>query len=149
MKTLDLHIITYNKNSNYTESKLFRKNDNKELCDVLEDPIRDINGNGIFDDREKKIYGKTAIPAPTKEQKYYELEVYFSPKFGKEVVLIKGVSSFSGVEFHYGKTVKNSAGCPLCGERTTPGRLKDTGMTDKLVQMLKNYGGKGRLYISR
>lgn len=146
---LKLHIITYNKNSEYTESKLFRLNDNVEICDVLEDTIRDINGNGIFDREEKKVYGKTAIPAPTQKQKYYELEVYYSPKFKKEVVLIKGISEFTGVEFHYGKTVKNSAGCPLVGKKVKSGELENTGMTDKLVKMLKKYGEKGRLYITR
>ncbi len=146
---LDLHIVTYNKNAKYTESKLFRMNDNEELCDVLEDTIRDVNSNGKFDNDEKKVYGQTAIPAPTKEQEYYELEIYFSPKFKKEVVLIKGISKFTGVEFHYGRTVKNSAGCPLVGKKIKPGELQNTGMTDKLVKMLKDYGEKGRLYITR
>ena len=44
----------------YTIGKLYT--DDVYFCDTLEDKVRDLNKNGIFDNGEVKIKGQTAIP---------------------------------------------------------------------------------------
>ena len=39
----------------YTIGKLYI--DDKYICDTVEDKVRDINKNGVFDGNEKKVYG--------------------------------------------------------------------------------------------
>ena len=61
----------------YTIGRLYVNG--KFYCNTLEDTVRDINKNGIFDAGEVKIYGKTAIPYGT-----YEITLdVVSPKFSK------------------------------------------------------------------
>ena len=55
---LRLRIIRVIKTSKYTLGILINIDTDEILCDVLEDPIRDINGDGdLLDVGEKKIYG--------------------------------------------------------------------------------------------
>ena len=51
----------------YTIGKLYI--DGKYFCDTLEDTVRDTNKSGKFDNGEKKVKGKTAIPYGTYEIK--------------------------------------------------------------------------------
>lgn len=140
---LKLRLIRVNKTFKYTEGVLIDLNNNKILCDTLEDRIRDINGDGDLDDKdEDKVYGETAIPYGT-----YDLEVTYSPTFDMDMVLIKGVKDFTGVRFHWGSTVKNTYGCVLVGKRHGHGMLINTGMTVKLASMLKLNENKGTLEI--
>ena len=71
----------------------------KFLCFTLEDAVRD-----------KKIYGKTAIPYGK-----YEVEITFSPRFQKYLPLIKDVPNYSGVRIHTGNTAQDTEGCILVG----------------------------------
>ena len=78
----------------YTEGVLFYRDD--ELCETLEDTVRDINADGdLKDEGECKVYGQTAIPYGV-----YELTATFSPHFSKIMTLIKDVPSFKGVRIH-------------------------------------------------
>ena len=36
--------------------------DGQKVCDTIEDTVRDLNKNGVFDNGEKKVYAETAIP---------------------------------------------------------------------------------------
>ena len=126
----------------YTEGYLIDKDKNTVMCHVLEDVTRDVNGNGVFDNGEMKVYGETSIPFGE-----YEIETTMSPKFGKDMVLIKNVSDFTGVRMHWGATAGNSEGCPLVGRKNSNGSLKNTGMTDILAKRLKESGNKGILTI--
>ena len=47
----------------YTIGKLYI--DDNYFCDTLEDTVRDLDKDGKFDNGEKKIKGKTAIPYGT------------------------------------------------------------------------------------
>ena len=63
----------------YTIGKLEVWKDNAwaYLCDTVEDKVRDLNKNGVFDNGEKKVYAETAIPYGT-----YKITMnVVSPKF--------------------------------------------------------------------
>lgn len=131
------------KTEEYTEGVLIYLNANEELCDTLEDTVRDFNMDGdLKDEGEEKVYGKTAIPFGV-----YPIEVTYSPKFKKKMVLIKDVPEFTGIRMHWGRTANNSEGCPLVGEKVQSGELKNTGMTDFLVQLLLKHDNKGSIEI--
>ena len=88
----------------YTIGRLYVNG--KFYCNTLEDTVRDINKNGIFDAGEVKIYGKTAIPYGT-----YEITLdVVSPKFSKypfykeicggRLPRLLNVPAFSGILMH-------------------------------------------------
>lgn len=126
----------------YTEGHMLYRG--KDLCDTLEDVVRDTNADGDLQDKgESKIYGKTAIPYTPKESKGYPLRVTWSPTFKKDMVLIENVPEFEGVRLHWGATARNTEGCPLVGKKSTPGVLANSGMTDKLVSLVKLHEERG------
>lgn len=146
-KDLFLRLLRINKLKSYTEGVLFNENTGKFLYDILEDRIRDINGDGdLNDEGEGKVFGETAIPY-TPEGYYYELEVTYSPKFKMDMVLVKDVPHFTGIRMHWGATAKQSHGCILGGIRTAPGVLANNGYTKAMVELLNQYGGKGYLKV--
>jgi len=126
----------------YTEGVLFYRDE--ELCDSLEDTVRDINADGdLSDEGEGKVYGETAIPYGV-----YELSATYSPHFKKIMTLIKDVPEFTGVRIHWGATAKNSEGCVLAGKKTSDGRLKNIGMTDKITTFVKTHEDRGdKVYL--
>ena len=73
--------------------------DGKKFCDTLEDRVRDLNKNGVFDGDEKKVYGETAIPYGT-----YDVVVDYSPKFKRELPRLQNVRHFEGILIHRGNT---------------------------------------------
>lgn len=127
-----LKLITLKKTNKYTEGVIFDLDTNKRICDTLEDTIRDINDNGVFDNGEAKQYGETAILSGI-----YNLVVHYSNSFKKDVVMLQDTPEFTYIYLHYGRTVKNTLGCILVGEKTKDGELKNTGMTDYFVNRLK------------
>jgi hypothetical protein len=143
MEPLKLQLIRVNKQPTYTEGKLIYVNKNEILCDTLEDRIRDIDGNGKLEGPdEQKVYGETAIPFGP-----YPIEVTYSPKFKRDMVAVHKVPHFTGIRLHWGRTAAQSLGCPLIGKRTKAGELANSGMTDKLVQLLLKHGNKGTITI--
>ena len=130
-------LIRMPRHTKYTEGVLFDKNTNSYICDILEDAVIDVNGSGKIDGTEVKIYGESAIPYGE-----YDIIVSYSPKFKKNMVEVLNVDSFTGIRMHYGHTALNSHGCPLVGKKVADGVLSNTGMTDKLVEMLGNETGK-------
>lgn len=140
---LSLLLIRIFKEKGYTEGVLFDKTSNKFLCHSLEDTVRDINGDGdLNDEGEGKVYGKTAIPYGT-----YDIEVTYSPKFNKDMILVKDVKHFEGIRIHWGRTADNLEGCIGVGAKERGGVLANTGMTDKLVKMLLDNGNRGIIEI--
>lgn len=113
--------------------------DGKPECFILEDQRR---AKGV------KIFGKTCIPAGV-----YEWEITESPKFGRRMVLIKGVNGFSGIRMHGGATHEHTDGCPLTGvtaERQANGDFAIGGGSfaeKKLHEKLEALGGKGTIEI--
>jgi len=141
---LRLKLITLIKKPDYTEGVLFNQTDNTFICDTLEDAIRFQNHEQELNGAALKIQDKTAIPGGL-----YDLIVRYSPSFLCNTVMLKDVPYFSYILMHYGRTVKNSSGCILVGEKNGDGQLKNTGMTKKLVDLLKTYPDGGMISISR
>lgn len=143
MDDLRLKLISMPRGKHYTEGELFYENKGERLCDTLEDEIRDFNGDGDLEDEgEHKVYGETAIMRGV-----YSIRVSFSPAFGMPMVEILNVRYFTGIRMHWGATAKNSKGCILCGEKIKHGILIDSGMTFKLVELLKRHNNRGTIEI--
>lgn len=143
-KSLELKLITTKKDALLTEGVLFNIKTNTKLCDTLEDTIRDVNGNGVFDGDEKKIYGTTAIPGGK-----YKIRKRWSPKFKMYVIEICDVPEFTDIYFHWLRTVDNSLGCVGCGKRVGYNNLENIGMTQKLVSLFDRNGNNGYVIIER
>lgn len=113
----------------YTIGRLYA--DGKYVCDTIEDKVRDLNRNGVFDGDEKKVYAETAIPYGT-----YEVTLKVkSPKFSQkpEYAWCKGyvprllnVPSFEGILIHHGVNERSSAGCLIVGKNTIVGQVTDS-----------------------
>lgn len=107
--------------------------DGKKFCDTLEDKVRDLNKNGVFDGDEKKVYAETAIPYGT-----YNVVVDYSPKFKRELPRLQNVKHFEGILIHRGNTAEDSAGCILVGENEVKGKvINSTPYEKELVRILK------------
>lgn len=103
------------------------------FCDTLEDPNRDLNKNGVFDNGESKVYGNTCIPFGT-----YKVELKYSPKFKRELPRLINVPSFEGILIHRGNYPKDTQGCVLVGENKAKGAvLNSTKYEEKLVNILR------------
>lgn len=112
--------------------------DGKKFCDTLEDRVRDLNKNGVFDGDEKKVYGETAIPYGT-----YDVVVDYSPKFKRELPRLQNVRHFEGILIHRGNTAEDSAGCILVGENKVKGKvINSTPYERELVRILKEAQGR-------
>lgn len=110
------------KKPGYTVGKLYV--DGKYYCDTLEDTVRDL-------DKEKKVYGKTAIPYGT-----YKVVFNWSPKFGRNLPRLLNVPAFNGILIHPGNTADDSAGCILVGKNTAVGRLTSSRYTSDCLNVL-------------
>lgn len=121
----------------YTIGHLFI--DGKYICDTLEDPNRDLNKNGAFDNGEKKIAGNTCIPFSK-----YKIIVNKSPKFGRDLPRLLNVPSFEGILIHRGNTAKDTAGCILVGENKVSGKvINSTYYEQHLVKIMKDSIARG------
>ena len=115
----------------YTIGKLYVNG--VAICDTLEDPVRDLNKNGVFDNGEKKEYGNTAIPYGT-----YDVKLTHSPKYGTIMPRLMNVNSFEGILIHPGNTVKDTLGCILLGKSTGTGTLINSRIAfDEVFNILK------------
>lgn len=112
------------KKPGYTVGRLYM--DGVFLCDTLEDRVRDLS-------REKKIAGKTAIPAGC-----YEVIVNISPKFKRKLPRLLNVPGFEGILIHRGNTPEDTAGCILVGENKAVGKvLNSTPYEVRLTEMIE------------
>lgn len=115
----------------YTIGKLYI--DGEYFCDTLEDTVRDLNKNGVFDNGEKKIYGETAIPYGT-----YNVKWTYSNKFKKYMPLIENVPSFAGIRIHAGNSSADTQGCVLVGENKAVGKVLNSKNTvNKLYPIIE------------
>lgn len=118
------------KKSGYTVGRLYV--DGKLFCNTLEDVVRRLP-------EEKKIPGKTAIPAGT-----YRVIFNWSPKFGRNLPRLLNVPCFEGILIHPGNTAEDSAGCILVGKNTSTGRLSESRYTsDRLNVLIEDAQRKG------
>lgn len=127
--------------STYTIGRLYV--DGNYFCDTLEDTVRDLNKNGKFDNGEKKVYGKTAIPYGT-----YEIKWTYSPRFKKYTPQLMNVPSFSGIRIHAGNSAQNTQGCLLLGQNKKVGMVLNSRATiNKFYPMIKEACSKGKVTI--
>lgn len=111
------------KRDTYTIGRLYI--DGKYFCDTLEDTDRNLTSE--MDEeyiRQQKVYGKTAIPSGV-----YQVEITYSPKFKKNMPLVKDVKGFQGIRIHSGNTDKDTEGCILVGKNTKVGMVTDSRKT--------------------
>ena len=127
--------------STYTIGRLYV--DSNYFCDTLEDTVRDLNKNGKFDNGEKKVYAKTAIPYGT-----YEIKWTYSPRFKKYTPQLMNVPSFEGIRIHAGNTSADTEGCLLLGENKKVGMVLNSRATiNKFYPLIKEACSKGKVTI--
>lgn len=128
----------------------------KFVCHILEDTVRDLNQDGDNDDKgEGKKYGETAIPYgkyPIVLEKTGTIyEEYKRPKYWtargfpgfenifKGMLMLTEIKGFSRVHIHIGNYVSHTLGCLLTG--TTANLAKDpysvSGSTAAYVKLYK------------
>jgi hypothetical protein len=113
----------------YTIGKLYI--DGAYFCDTLEDPDRDLNRDGKFDNGEVKVPGNTCVPNGT-----YDIEFKYSPTFSPKInkrymPYLKDVPSFEAVMMHWGNTAEDTRGCILVGQNKVKGKVLNSIYTFK------------------
>lgn len=124
------------KGDTYTIGKLFI--DGEYFCETLEDVDRGLSQDmNIEDIKEKKIYGKTAIPTG----KYQVTLAIQSPKFSNfkkypaykfcdgYIPRLLNVPGFEGVLIHIGNDDEDSSGCILVGTNSIKGKVTNSTST--------------------
>ena len=125
----------------YTIGKLYI--DGQYFCDTIEDKVRDLNKDGVFDDGEVKIKGKTAIPYGT-----YEVVWTYSPRFGKYTPRLLNVNSFDGVLIHSGNTAEDTEGCIIVGQNKEVGKVLNSRETvNKLYPIIEDACKKEKIEL--
>ena len=125
----------------YTIGKLYI--DDVYFCDTIEDTVRDINKNGKFDNGEKKVHSKTAIPYGT-----YEIKWTYSPRFKKYTPQLMNVPSFEGIRIHAGNTSADTEGCLILGENKQVGKVLNSRATiNKFYPIIKEACFNGNVTI--
>jgi len=127
---MKLHIQRSYKGQFYTIGDLFVNG--TYLCNTLEDTVRLLT-------MEKKIPGKTAIPAGK-----YKVIVNKSPKFKRDLPRLLDVPHFEGVLIHRGNIPEHTEGCILVGENKVKGKvINSTKYELILVELLKDAQNRG------
>jgi len=113
------------------------KHAGEHICWTLEDVVRD----------GPKVMHETAIPYGR-----YELDVTWSNRFQRPMVLVKDVPGFRGIRMHGGNTDEDTSGCILVAKNRSDGERriwqkeeqKITGMVSSSLKL-----GKVFLTISK
>ena len=108
---MQLTLQRYEANASRTFGRLLAQ-DGHRLCYVLEDAVREIDGQPVS---AWKIHGKTAIPAGE-----YQVTLENSPRFGPDTLTVLDVPGFVGVRMHAGNSEADTEGCPLLGMEVCP-----------------------------
>ena len=106
------------------------------FCNTLENPDRGLRSYMTESQiKALKIAKQTAIA-----DGQYKVVLRQSPRFKRILPLILNVKGFSGVLFHAGNTVNDTAGCILVGKNDKKGWLSESKITEQnLVNLLKQY----------
>lgn len=125
----------------YTIGKLYI--DDVYFCDTIEDTVRDLNKNGKFDNGEKKVHSKTAIPYGI-----YEIKWTYSPRFKKYTPQLMNVPSFEGIRIHAGNTSADTEGCLILGKNKQVGKVLNSRDTiNKFYPIIKEACSSGKVTI--
>lgn len=125
----------------YTIGKLYI--DDVYFCDTIEDTVRDLNKNGKFDNGEKKVHSKTAIPYGI-----YEIKWTYSPRFKKYTPQLMNVPSFEGIRIHAGNTSADTEGCLILGKNKQVGKVLNSRDTiNKFYPIIKEACSDGKVTI--
>lgn len=125
----------------YTIGKLYI--DDVYFCDTIEDTVRDLNKNGKFDNGEKKVHSKTAIPYGI-----YEIKWTYSPRFKKYTPQLMNVTSFEGIRIHAGNTSADTEGCLILGKNKQVGKVLNSRDTiNKFYPIIKEACSNGKVTI--
>lgn len=125
----------------YTIGKLYI--DDLYFCDTIEDTVRDLNKNGKFDNGEKKVHSKTAIPYGI-----YEIKWTYSPRFKKYTPQLMNVPSFEGIRIHAGNTSADTEGCLILGKNKQVGKVLNSRDTiNKFYPIIKEACSNGKVTI--
>lgn len=125
----------------YTIGKLYI--DDVYFCDTIEDTVRDLNKNGKFDNGEKKVHSKTAIPYGI-----YEIKWTYSPRFKKYTPQLINVPSFEGIRIHAGNTSADTEGCLILGKNKQVGKVLNSRDTiNKFYPIIKEACSNGKVTI--
>lgn len=125
----------------YTIGKLYI--DDVYFCDTIEDTVRDLNKNGKFDNGEKKVHSKTAIPYGI-----YEIKWTYSPRFKKYTPQLMNVPSFEGIRIHAGNTSADTEGCLILGKNKQVGKVLNSRATiSKFYPIIKEACSNGKVTI--
>jgi len=108
---MKLTLQRYEANPHRTFGRLLAE-DGHRLCYVLEDAVREIDGQPVSD---WKVHGKTAIPSGE-----YRVTLENSPRFGPDTLTVNSVPGFVGVRMHAGNAEADTEGCPLLGMEVSP-----------------------------
>jgi hypothetical protein len=100
------------KSNQTTISRLFIEDEPE--CFILEDVDRGLDSMTAEEIAEKKVYGKTAIPAGR-----YEVVITWSNRFKRLLPLLLNVKGFEGIRMHVGNYAANTDGCLLPGTGVT------------------------------
>lgn len=105
------------KKDSYTIGKLYINGE--YFCDTLEDVDRNLTSEmSITEIKNKKVYGKTAVPTGL-----YTILYTYSPKYKRLMPLVDNVKGFSGIRIHSGNTAEDSLGCILLGFNKEKGKV--------------------------
>ena len=132
----------------YTIGHLYDVTNGKRvyICDTIEDKVRDLNHNGVFDNGEVKIPSETAIPYGTyevtmwvKSPKFSNFTKYpYAKKYKGYLPRLLRVPHFEGILIHSGNDATHSAGCILVGENKVAGKVINSMETLKRLVRLLN-----------
>lgn len=122
----------YKKNE-YTIGNLYI--DDVFYCNTLEDRDRGLTQDMSLESIKRiKQFGTTAIPTGT-----YEVDITYSPKFKRDLPIIRNVKGFDGIRIHSGNTAKDTLGCILLGKNTEVGKVTNSKTTcNQFFNIIKN-----------
>lgn len=134
---MNIILVRIAKKANYTIGKLYLNNE--YFCDTLEDTDRCLTQSMDLNlIRNKKVFGKTAIPMGTYKvtldvvsPKYSQKTWYVENCNGGRVPRLLDVPGFDGILIHVGNDHTDTSGCILVGRNTQVGKVLESRDTFK------------------
>lgn len=132
---MELKVTRNWKKSEYTIGRMYVNGE--FFCNTLEDKVRDLP-------KEKKVPGKTAIPAGR-----YRVILTTSARFKRLLPLLLNVPYFEGIRIHSGNTAADTEGCILVGDNTVKGKVLNSRAREReLMDILMSASAAGdSIYI--